>query len=813
VSGPSPYADFHRLQDEALRHVQPFPSERFEGRGIVMVAGGPRYFTCAWIALNVLRRKLGCTLPIQLWHLGEAELSPRMRELLRPLDVECVDALRVRRRSPFRRLGGWECKPFALLHSRFREVILIDADNVPVVDPTFLFSEPQYERHGAIFWPDIASLPLGHPIWDICRIAWRHQPEFESGQIVLDKARCWAALQLTAHLNEWSDIYYQYVLGDKETFHLAWRMLGQEYGLIPTLPRIAPLRSGPGINVPYAWPCLVQHDFDGREIFYHYAGTTKWNAFGENCYFEGFPYEAFCRELLAELRRSWDGRAVPSPRAACAARTEAEILQAARFLYVRVGIGERSLELLPNGRVGAGTAYCERSWRLDPEGAGRVLVITGEDGDTCRLSLDRDGVWRGNWLYAERCPIELIPLGRDVNSQAIEPDSQSGSAGDFATLLYVSPVVPAFSGNGLAMRAAAVLRLLAEQYAVTLLVLPLYVSPEPTPPPDLASLCERVISASSAAAARAALGDARFDVVHVFRLATLDAMGGLLDLGEERHLDLDDLESETRRQLAALQRLHGNAAAASAKLAEAARYRRLEDDALSSFDRVYVCSEPDRLALAGRGVAEIAVLPNSVAVQGPLPPCGPSEPFTLLFVGTLGYFPNEDGVRWFCAEVLPLLEDLAARPCRVVLVGTGATDQVRGLHAPPRIDVVGEVADLAASYQSSHAVIVPLRAGGGTRIKILEAFSFRRPIVATSIGIAGIEAVHDQHVLVADSATAFAQQCIRLRNEQGLGERLVAASFELFLDRYAPTALRARYGRTLQSRRTMARRSVPRAVV
>src|SRR5688500_11724176 len=212
----SPYAEYHRRQDEAIREAPPFPADRYAGRGIVMAAGGPRHVTNAWVTLQVLRRVLGCTLPVQLWYLGPDEMSPAMLALLRPLGVECVDALAVRRRHPVRRLGGWECKPFAIIHSPFREVLWLDADNTPLVDPSFLFSEPEYARTGAIFWPDLYRLARGHAIWEICRVPWRDEPELESGQIVLDKARCWKALQLTMHLNEWSDVYYQYVYGDKE---------------------------------------------------------------------------------------------------------------------------------------------------------------------------------------------------------------------------------------------------------------------------------------------------------------------------------------------------------------------------------------------------------------------------------------------------------------------------------------------------------------------------------------------------------------------------------------------------------------------
>jgi hypothetical protein len=410
-------ATHRRLRAEAIRRAPPYPADRFAGRGIVMAAGGPRHVTCAIVTLRVLREVLGCTLPVQLWYLGPDEMSPEMLALLRPLGVQTVDALAVARDYPVRRLGGWECKPFAILHSPFREVIWLDADNVPLVDPAFLLDEPEYARTGAIFWPDLTGLPPEHPIWAICDVPWRDEPAFESGQIVLDKARCWAALQLTVHLNEWSDFYYRYVYGDKETFHLAWRMLEQPFAMPATLPRkaIAFWSRAPAEDGG-CWT-LFQHDLAGRPIFHHRTSTGKWNLLGENLRFDGFPFQDFCLDALTDLRTRWDGRVRPPSRPTRPARTEAEIVAASPFLYVRRGADERPLHLLADGRIGAGAAAAERRWYLEPGLSGAqpsgdaTLILAGDYGIIARLRHDTDGVWRGTWLQFEQMPVELIPLG------------------------------------------------------------------------------------------------------------------------------------------------------------------------------------------------------------------------------------------------------------------------------------------------------------------------------------------------------------------------------------------------------------------
>src|SRR5579871_6091439 len=217
---------------EAARAEPEWPATRFAGRGIVICAGGPRLFTCAYVLIGLLRRYLGCTLPIEVWHIGPAEIGPPMRGLIEELGAEAVDALEVAKRHDIRTLGGWELKPFALMNCRFAEVLLLDADNVPVRDPGFLFDAPEYREAGTLFWPEINRISADNPIWALCGVEWRDMPSLESGQIVLDKARCWRALSLTHWINQRSHAFYQLLYGDKDTFLMAWLMLGTEFSLI-----------------------------------------------------------------------------------------------------------------------------------------------------------------------------------------------------------------------------------------------------------------------------------------------------------------------------------------------------------------------------------------------------------------------------------------------------------------------------------------------------------------------------------------------------------------------------------------------------
>jgi hypothetical protein len=270
--------------DRFLESVSAYPSWRFAGRGVVTCAGGARFLPGAWVLIHMLRRT-GCTLPVELWHFGAEEVDAPARELFRPLGVECVDALEVRRRYPARILNGWELKPYAIIHSAFEEVLFLDADNVPLLDPGSLFDSAEYRSTGALFWPDVDHLGSSHPIFHILDIPFRDEPAFESGQLAISKRRHWRPLALAMHMNEHSDFYYRHVHGDKETFHLAFRLLDAAYTMIST--PVHRLTGG----------TFCQHDVTGQRMFQH--RLAKWDRRGVRI--DGFEREAECLDLLAEF--------------------------------------------------------------------------------------------------------------------------------------------------------------------------------------------------------------------------------------------------------------------------------------------------------------------------------------------------------------------------------------------------------------------------------------------------------------------------------------------------------------------------------
>jgi hypothetical protein len=390
-----------------------YPDGRFEGRGIVICAGGPRMFTCAWVCIGILRRHLGCTLPIEVWHMGPEEMGPPMRSLLEGLGAQAVDAFEVAKRHEVERLGGWELKSYAMLHSRFREVLLLDADNVPVREPSYLFERPEYQETGALFWPDVVRLSSSNGIWAIAGLAPHESPSFESGQIVLDKSKCWRALSLAYWMNQRSEAFYNLVGGDKDSFLIAWLVLGQPFHLIQR-------------PVKRLESTACQFDPDGRILFQHRSGA-KWILDGVNPRIEGFRLERECLDLLDQLASLWDGCVFnPPPRSNEARRLEQGLAQTRDFRFVRVSSDERPMELLDDHRVGAGAGGYQFYWYVTDGEEGFELRLEGGGYRTCALRCSDDGVWRGRLLSEPGMPIELIPAGpasgaAPVRKQEAEP--------------------------------------------------------------------------------------------------------------------------------------------------------------------------------------------------------------------------------------------------------------------------------------------------------------------------------------------------------------------------------------------------------
>lgn len=230
------------------------------------------------------------------------------------------------------------------------------------------------------------------------------------------------------------------------------------------------------------------------------------------------------------------------------------------------------------------------------------------------------------------------------------------------------------------------------------------------------------------------------------------------------------------------------------RLHHAVNWRKLRREEIAAWrgaDGVAFTSEDDaRVARPVLGRVRAAVVPNGVDVAHFRPDPGTRvEPNTIVFFGTMNYFPNQDGMRHFLDDVWPRLAP-AVPGARLRIIGPHPSGEVLARRGP-RVEVLGCVDDLRPHLSRAAVVVVPLRVGGGTRLKILEAMAMGRPVVSTTIGAEGIEAVDGQDLLRADGAEAFAAAVRRVLDDGDLARRLGAGGRALVERRYGWTAIAA----------------------
>jgi hypothetical protein len=204
---------------------------------------------------------------------------------------------------------------------------------------------------------------------------------------------------------------------------------------------------------------------------------------------------------------------------------------------------------------------------------------------------------------------------------------------------------------------------------------------------------------------------------------------------------------------------------------------------VASTTRTTVVSEQERRCLgdAGCDVSRIAVVPNGVASEY-LDVCEPTRDGTLIYSGSLTYGPNLDAVRFFLTDILP----------RVRAERSGVTLSVTGSHAGVPLEPLtrdgvvftGLVPDIRSYVARSAICVVPLRLGGGTRLKILEAMALGTPVVSTSKGAEGLDVCHGQHLLIADTPETFARCILDLLEQPARARALAANARQLIAERY-----------------------------
>ncbi|KAL3666428.1 hypothetical protein V7S43_008679 [Phytophthora oleae] len=271
----------HNKAQEALKPGFTLPnvdeSKETPRDGIVMVVY-PKLLASAYATIRMLRDVLHCQLPIEIWfRRDEVKHDIKMMDPLRHLASTYANIM-------FQKITDPQAKRFvakihAIYHSKFDRLLFLDADNVPVRDPSYLFESPEFVKTGTIFWPDfwhpdytIFGIHENTMLWELLDMPFVDMFEQESGQLMVDRRRHAAPLELVKFYALHRPDFFtslRLVWGDKDLFRLAWLKLEVPFTMIQTPPGMAGTIYDTLLRSDFCGMTMVQHDPEGEILFMH----------------------------------------------------------------------------------------------------------------------------------------------------------------------------------------------------------------------------------------------------------------------------------------------------------------------------------------------------------------------------------------------------------------------------------------------------------------------------------------------------------------------------------------------------------------
>eukprot|EP00644_Phytophthora_capsici_P008833 jgi/Phyca11/101964/e_gw1.6.268.1 len=266
----------------------------------------PKLVASAYATIRVLRDVLDCRLPIEVWYRpNEMGQSSAMLDVLKSAGNDSVGGITLEK-IDHPRARRFNAKIYAVQHSKFDQILFLDADNVPVRDPSNLFETPEFVDTGAVFWPDywhpdhtIFHVNKASLVWELLDTPFVDMFEQESGQLLIDRRRHAAALDLVTFYGLHEPNYFdrlKLVWGDKDLFRLAWLKLGASFHMIETPPATA----GRMYGGSFCGMTMVQHDTKGEVLFLH---RNQMKLTGENNtkqeHADGYPDPIMWTHLLS----------------------------------------------------------------------------------------------------------------------------------------------------------------------------------------------------------------------------------------------------------------------------------------------------------------------------------------------------------------------------------------------------------------------------------------------------------------------------------------------------------------------------------
>lgn len=264
---------------------------------------------------------------------------------------------------------------------------------------------------------------------------------------------------------------------------------------------------------------------------------------------------------------------------------------------------------------------------------------------------------------------------------------------------------------------------------------------------------------------RKLLEEQHFDVAHVGGLEMAPYLDILTAARRRPLVVFDDLNCEYLLQKRAFitdLRIPARWPTALYSFVQWQRLRRYEAQVCSRADHVLAVSEvdADKLRRLVPGL-KVTVVPNGVDTGAYAPTPAPADPATLVFTGTMDFRPNVDAVLWFAGKVLPRLQKEVA-DVHFLVVGQRPHRRLEGLRSHSVVTLTGWVEDTRPYIARATVYVAPLRIGGGTRLKLLEAMAMGKPVVATTLGAEGYPFTPGRELLLADTPADFASAIIML---------------------------------------------------
>lgn len=232
---------------------------------------------------------------------------------------------------------------------------------------------------------------------------------------------------------------------------------------------------------------------------------------------------------------------------------------------------------------------------------------------------------------------------------------------------------------------------------------------------------------------------------------------------------------------------------------QAKRMFNWEKAACNSASHVVAVSAVDEQIMRERfGVRSISAVGTGVDLDYFAAPETRTPQFDLVFVGSMDWMPNVDGIEWFLADVLPIIK--ASKPeVRLAIVGRNPPAAIAAKSDDKTVTVTGTVPDVRPFLWQSALSIVPLRVGGGTRLKIFEAMAAGTPVIATTIGAEGLPVQHGHTIEIADTAQDFAARCLRLLDDAQQRRRISVAALDLVHENFSWTRVTRDFEDVLQT--------------